>query len=254
MLAVSRAVVALITVLAGTEPVHAECSSRQIEEGCSEGQFVEINGISLYYEVRGQGEPLLLLHGGGGSAEGFNPILPEWTQYFRVITPDSRAQGRSSDTSEPLSYRLMVSDMIGLLDQMQIKSAYVGGHSDGASIALHMAIYHPERVRALLLGAGDLSVDGLSGSFWDATANMKFPERLETWWKTRSRPTDDELRSIRAPTLFVIGKREPFVKRDHLAWQYGMIPDAEVVWLPNVGHNALARPDALKAFLGFIND
>jgi len=143
------------------------CSPWEIEEGCSEGEVLQINGISLYYEVYGQGEPLLLLHGGGGSAENFNLMLPELAEHFQVITPDSPAQGRSTDTDQPLSHRQMVDDMIGLLDSLGIDSAYVGGWSDQASIAIHMAIYHPERVRALLLTPVDLSSDALTDVFWE---------------------------------------------------------------------------------------
>jgi pimeloyl-ACP methyl ester carboxylesterase len=69
------------------------------------GQYLALNGISLSYEVHGVGEPLLLLHGGGGSAAHFERMLPELTQHFQVITPDSRAQGRSTDSEQPLSYR-----------------------------------------------------------------------------------------------------------------------------------------------------
>ncbi|MCP5113076.1 MAG: alpha/beta fold hydrolase, partial [bacterium] len=117
------------------------CSLWKTEPECSEGESIQVNGISLYFEMRGQGEPLLLLHGGGGSGEHFNLMLPELTKHFRVITPDGRAQGRSTDSNEPLSYRLMAADMAALLDSLDIDSAFVGGWSDGAAIAIHLAIY-----------------------------------------------------------------------------------------------------------------
>ena len=80
--------------------------------------------------MRGEGEPLLLLHGGGGSAEHFNAMLPELSELYQIITPDTRAQGRSSDTDEPMSYRQFADDMVTLLDSLGIASAYV---ADGAT-------------------------------------------------------------------------------------------------------------------------
>jgi pimeloyl-ACP methyl ester carboxylesterase len=236
------------------EVEESACSLWTTESRCSEGTHVRLNGISLYYEARGHGEPLLLLHGGGGSAEHFNLMLPELTKHYRVITPDSRAQGRSTHTGEPLSYRGMAEDMAALLDSLGMDSAYVGGWSDGAAIALHLAIYHPERVRALLLTPVDLSPDGLSDLYWEETRQLEFPGELETWWRTRSRPTDAEMSGIGVPTLFVIGEQEQYVKLDHIAWQYRSIPGAEVVWIPGADHMLVTRPDAVnEAFLSFLN-
>lgn len=229
------------------------CSPWTIESRCSEGMHLQINGMTLYYEIHGQGEPLLLMHGAGGSAENFNLMLPQLIKHYRVITPDSRAQGRSTDTEEPLSYRIMVEDMIALLDSLDIETAYVGGWSDGAAIAIHMAIYYPDRVRALLLTPVDLSSEGLSDLYWEETTQFEFPAKLETWWRTRPKPTDDELSGIHAPAIFVIGEKEQYVKLDHVAWQYESIPGAEVVWIPDADHMLVAKPDEVnKAFLSFL--
>lgn len=235
-------------------PEVSSCSLWEIKEQCSEGEVFKINDISLYYEIDGQGEPLLLLHGGGGSAEHFNLMLPELRQHYRVITPDSRAHGRSTDTLEPLSYRQMAADMIGLLDSLKLVSAYVGGWSDGASIALHMAIYYPDRVRALLLTPVDLSSEGLTDLFWEDTKEMNFPEKLEKWWRTRLPPSQKELSGIKVPTLFVIGKEEQYVKLEHVKWQYQSIPGAEVVWITDADHILITKPAAVNmAFLSFLN-
>ena len=230
-----------------------KCGLWEVVSRCSDGERLKVNGISLYYEVHGQGEPLLLMHGAGGSAENFNLMLPELSKHYRVITPDTRAQGRSTDADGPVSYRGMVEDMIALLDALEIDSAYVGGWSDGAAIALHMAIYHPTRVRALLLTPVDLSPDGLVDSYWEETEQHAFPEKLVTWWRTRAGPTEQELVGISIPTLFVIGKEEQYVKPEHLAWQYQSIPGAEVVWIPSVDHMLVTKPDAVsEAFLSFL--
>ena len=108
----------------GIEADDPTCGLWTIEPRCSEGIHLQVNDISLYYEARGQGEPLLLLHGGGGSAEHFNFMLAGLAERYRVITPDSRTHGRSTDAEEPLSYRIMVEDMVALLDSLNINSAY----------------------------------------------------------------------------------------------------------------------------------
>lgn len=233
-----------------------KCESTEIEKGCSEGKYLNINGISLYYEVRGSGEPLLLLHYGAGSAENFNPLHPNLTSHFQVITPDSRAQGRSSDSEEPLSYRLMVDDMITLMDSLGIDSAYVGGASDGAAIAIHMAIHHPERVRALILGAVDLSSDALTDVFWEEVKQYDIPEKLATlWYETRISPTKEQLAEIDAPTLLLIGEEEQYIKFEHIAWQANSIPNATEVWIPEADHFVFTtHPNKVSsAILSFLN-
>lgn len=246
-------IVAATNVLSQDKP---KCESAEIEKGCSEGKYLNVNGISLYYEARGSGEPLLLMHFGAGSAENFNPILPELTRHYRVITPDSRAQGRSTDTEEPLSYRLMVDDMITLMDSLGIDSAYVGGGSDGAAIAIHMAINHPERVRALILGVVDLSSDALTDVFWEEIEQYDIPEKLSTlWYETRISPTKEQLAGIEAPTLFLIGEEEQYIKFEHIAWQANTIPNATEVWIPEADHFAfMTHPDIVsKAIISFLN-
>ena len=218
------------------------------------GSVLEINGIQLYYKIHGHGEPLLLLHGGGGSAEHFEHMLPELARHFQVLTPDSRAQGRSTDTSQPLSYRQMVEDMIGLLDALGIDTAYVGGWSDGAAIAMHIAIYYPERVRALLLTPVDLSAEALTDEFWKESEQWELPEKLVTWWQTRVSPTEEELQGIRAPTLIVAGENEQFIKREYFVRWQEVIPNAETVWIADTDHFlVINKPDQVnQAIISFL--
>jgi pimeloyl-ACP methyl ester carboxylesterase len=218
------------------------------------GAFLPVNGIRLYYEVHGQGEPLLLLHGGGGSADHFAQMVPELAQHFRVITPDTRAHGRSTDTADPLSYRQMVDDMVGLLDALAVPSAHVGGWSDGASIALHMALYAPERVRTLLLTPVDLSADALTDVFWEDAKQWQFPEKLIQWWRTRVAPTEEELASISAPTLILAGVNEQYIKHATFQRWSEVIPNAELRWLLDTDHAlVLTKPaEVNQAIVSFV--
>ena len=109
-------------------------------------------------------------------------------------------------------------------------------------------------MRALLLTPVDLFSEALTDVFWEDAKQGNYPEKLEMWWRTRSPPTERELSGIRAPTLFVIGEEEQYVKLDHVAWQYQSIPGAEVVWIPDADHLLVEKPDEVnQVFLSFLN-
>ncbi len=124
------------------------------------GKYAEVNGIKVYYEIYGKGEPLLLLHGNGGSIAGFSSQIPELATHFEVIAVDSRAQGKSSDANVEITYALMASDMSALIDALHLGSVYVVGWSDGGNIGLELALAHPEQVKKLVtFGANYTHVD-----------------------------------------------------------------------------------------------
>lgn len=107
------------------------------------GKYQPVNSIRLYYETYGQGPPLLLLHGNGGSLEAFRKNIPYFAKRYRVIAVDSRAQGKSVDLSDTLSFEQMADDFAALLTSLRIDSAYVVGWSDGGIDALLLAMRHP---------------------------------------------------------------------------------------------------------------
>ena len=107
------------------------------------GRYAEVNGIELYYEIYGEGQPLVVLHGNGGSIADFSMHYPYFIENnYKVIAIDSRAQGRSGDSEEELTYMLMASDVNALLDKLNLDSVYIWGHSDGAIIGLILAFYY----------------------------------------------------------------------------------------------------------------
>jgi pimeloyl-ACP methyl ester carboxylesterase len=110
------------------------------------------NGIELYYEEFGSGEPLLLVMGWGGNAAAWKPQIPGLAEHFRVIAFDTRGVGRSSAPDTPYSSKAMAADAAGLLDALAIPSAHVFGISMGGMIAQELALRHPDRVDALILG------------------------------------------------------------------------------------------------------
>ena len=123
----------------------------QINYGSNEqaGKYADVNGIKVYYEIYGAGEPLLLLHGQGGSIQTFLLQIPELSKHFKVIAVDSRAQGKSTDSDKEITYALMASDMSALMDKLNLTSAHVVGWSDGGNTGLIMAVKYPAYVNIL---------------------------------------------------------------------------------------------------------
>jgi len=113
---------------------------------------VSANGIDIYYEQHGAGEPLLLIMGWGGNAASWHPQLPGLAERFRVTAFDNRGVGRTSAPHEPYTTNQMAGDALGLMDGLGIDRAHVFGISMGGMIAQELALAHPERVGALILG------------------------------------------------------------------------------------------------------
>jgi pimeloyl-ACP methyl ester carboxylesterase len=112
---------------------------------------VQVNGIEIYYEVRGSGEPLLLIAGFACDLTIWSLVAPSLASKYRVITFDNRGVGRSSAPDRPYSIQQMAEDASGLLDQLDLRQAHVAGHSMGGQIAQELALTHPEKVRSLML-------------------------------------------------------------------------------------------------------
>ncbi|HET6227764.1 MAG TPA: alpha/beta hydrolase [Bacteroidia bacterium] len=123
------------------------------------GKYAKVNGINLYYEVYGEGKPLVILHGNGGSIENAEPHLEFFMKKYKVIAIDTRGQGKSIDNTSELTYDLMASDINELLEQLNIDSAYVWGHSDGAILSLILAMDYPKKVKKAIAYAANLIPD-----------------------------------------------------------------------------------------------
>ena len=113
--------------------------------------YLDVNGLSLYYEEHGEGEPLILLHGGLGSGEMFGPVLQELASHRRVILPDLEAHGRTAEAGRPLRFETMADDIASLTRHLCLDQADVLGYSLGGGAALRLAIQHPALVRRLVL-------------------------------------------------------------------------------------------------------
>jgi pimeloyl-ACP methyl ester carboxylesterase len=126
----------------------------------AQGHYASVNGLSIYYEVHGTGEPLILLHGGVAGLEMFGPNLPALAKTHRVIAVDLQGHGRTADIDRPLRFELMSDDIAALITHLRLKKVDVMGYSVGGGVALQLAIRHPEVVRKLVLVSTPFKRDG----------------------------------------------------------------------------------------------
>ncbi len=153
---------ALATPLAAPLAAHAQTEPAAAAQPAPvRSGTVEIAGIAYYYEIRGQGEPLLLLHGGLGSIDMFTPILPALAAGRQVIAVDLQGHGRTPLGTRPIAIEPMGNDMNVLLDKLGYKQVDVMGYSMGAGVAFQLAAQHPDRVRRLALVSMTLSTAGI---------------------------------------------------------------------------------------------
>lgn len=229
-------------------------------------------GLTLAVEEGGDphGQPLLLLHNACSTFRAtWGRVLEPLAVRFRLIGPDMRGHGGSTNPSGRLDLREMADDMAALLDQMGIPSAHVLAFSGGASTALYLAIRHRERVRSMVLVGSHYTVRGLrtrGDAFWD-------PERVRreepAWWaamvrwhgsaerveallrgwqeEDRYRPdlTPNDLRAIAVPTLLLIGENDRITPIEQTIEMARRMPRARLVIFPQTGHDVVReRPEA----------
>jgi pimeloyl-ACP methyl ester carboxylesterase len=122
--------------------------------------YALVNGLNLYYESHGTGEPLILLHGGLGATEMFGEVLPLLSKTRRVIAVDLQAHGRTADIDRPMTFEAMADDIAALMKHLEIERADVMGYSLGGGVALRIAVRHPDMVRKLVLVSIAFKLDG----------------------------------------------------------------------------------------------
>ncbi|GAB4069324.1 hypothetical protein GCM10028777_30830 [Angustibacter speluncae] len=125
------------------------------------GAYADVNGISLYHEVHGEGVPLVLLHGGLMSGEGFDHLLPALTERHQVVLVDLQGHGRTADVDRPLSTQTMADDVAALVEHLGLGQVDVVGYSLGGGVALQVAVRHPQVVRRLVMCSVNLTHDAI---------------------------------------------------------------------------------------------
>jgi len=210
------------------------------------GHYATVNGIQLYYETYGNGSPLVLLHGNGGSIEAFRNQIPFFEKHFRVIAIDSRLQGKSGGSADTLSYEMMASDFCALLDQLNIDSAYVLGWSDGGINGLIMAMTCPEKVKMLAVSGANTVPDSTAFAYTDILGMRNFVGNDTTADKTAAtlfnmiltQPNIPfaALSQIRCPVLVMAGDHD-LIKPEHTLKIFQSIPQASLCIFPDSRHD-----------------
>lgn len=191
--------------------------------------YAPANGLEMYYEDHGSGDPLVLLHGAYMTVDMFGPFLPGIAEVRRVIAPEARGHGRTADVEGPITYPQMADDVAALLRQLEIERADVIGYSMGGATAVQVAIRHPELVRRLVVISAGFSSDAAPAEaqamFEQITPEMfagspleeayqrlapnpeDFPKLVEKITALDTTPFDckDDIPGISAPTLIVVG-------------------------------------------------
>ncbi len=225
---------------------------------------IEVNGIELFYRQAGEGTPLLLLHGFFNSSEQWTPYLDDLTADFRVIVPDMRGHGRSTNPSGQFSHRQYAQDVYALLDALGITTFRAVGYASGGMVLLHMATQQPHRIQAMSLwGAApylteECRANQRSVSFeqverdspgWLDFIRKQHPggdnqiRTLLQYYRTMGETYDDmnftpdHLSTITAPTQILHGDRDARFPIEIPLTLYQSIPHASLMILPNTPYS-----------------
>jgi len=227
------------------------------------GQTATINDIEMYYEIRGEGEPLVLLHGGGGVGANWELIFKEPPAGYRLVIPDLRGHGGSTNPSKSFTFKQVALDVFALLDHLGIERFKAIGLSLGAKTLLHMATQQPNRVEAMVLVSAtpyfpdqaralmrQLSSDNHSEAEWEQMRqwHKHGDEQIKQLWTLMSALKDSYddmnftppyLSTITARTLIVHGDRDPLYPVSLALEMYQAIPGSYLWVVPNGGHGPI---------------
>jgi pimeloyl-ACP methyl ester carboxylesterase len=225
------------------------------------GNYANVNGLKMYYEVHGDGFPLVLIHGGGSTiGTTFGRILPELAKSHRVIAVELQAHGHTADIDRPLSFEQDADDVAALLAQLGIPEADIFGFSNGASTTLQIAMRHPVLARRIVVASTMYRKDGAYQWLWDSFGHIDYDEMpreladayLQINPDTAALHTmidrdvarmrsfrdisEEDIASIQAPALIIVGDHE-VVRPEHAVAMYRAMQHATLMILPG-GHGA----------------
>ena len=238
--------------------------------------YVSVNGLEMYYEVHGTGQPLVLLHGAFSAiGTSFGRLLPELARSRQVIGLELQAHGHTADIDRPLSLEGMADDVAAAIKQLGFERADIFGYSTGAAVALHTVIRHPEVVRKLILASVTYTLSGIHPGLMEGLGNMT-PEMMhgspwhEEYLRIAPHPEDfdklfvkktqmdrqikdipdESIRAIPSPTLLIVGDSD-LVRPEHAVEMFRLLgggvfgdtpaglPDSQLAILPGTSHVSL---------------
>jgi pimeloyl-ACP methyl ester carboxylesterase len=249
--------------------------------------YVPVNGLNMYYEIHGTGQPLVLLHGAFSAiGTSFGQVLPELAKSRQVVAFELQGHGRTADIDRPLSLEGMAEDVAAALKELRIESADVFGYSTGAAVSLRLAISHPDLVRKLVIASVTYNLGGVHPGLMDGLAEMKAEMMFGSPWheeymRIAPNPEDfgtlfakktqmdkemqdlpaEAIQAIKAPTLLIIGDSD-LVRPEHAVEMFRLLgggvfgdtpaglPNSQLAVLPGTSHvTVVNRADLLLAII-----
>ena len=223
--------------------------------------YSEVNGIKMYYEIYGQGKPLVLIHGGGSTIQTtFGRVIPLFSKDRQLICVELQAHGRTGDRNTPISFEQDADDVAALLKNLNINKADIFGFSNGGNTALQIAIRHPEICNKVVAGSVLLKRDGTFPQFWEFMKNGTFEQMPQQYKEAFIKVTpdstklitmyqkcadrvinlkdfsDDQIKSIKAPVLLINGDQD-VASAEHMVAMTKLIPNCKLAIIPG-GHGA----------------
>jgi len=232
--------------------------------------YAPVNGLQMYYEVHGEGRPLVLLHGGLMTIDlSFGDLIPPLAASRQVIATELQGHGRTADIDRDIELGYLASDVVGLLDHLGIAEADVLGFSLGGGVVMQLTLDHPDRVGRIIVASISYATDGFHEEITDparhATSTRMpteadFNEMRAAYARLAPDPghfdvfaakasqaaanlkgwTVDELAGITAPALLVFGDHD-FIRLEHAVEMHGLIPGAQLAVLPHARHMDVMR-------------
>lgn len=224
--------------------------------------------IRHYYIEKGQGRPLILLHGNGESCDYFKGQIDVFAAYYHVYAIDTRGHGKTPRGDQPFTIRQFAEDLLGFMEVHRLEKAHILGFSDGGNIALVFALKYPERVDRLILNGANLDPSGVEDPIqrWiedeyaraksSAAASEADRRRAELFGLMVHEPdiAPSELAAVRIRTLVIAGT-EDIIKRSHTELIAESLPDSKLVLIEGGHFIATEKPEAFnRAVLDFLNE
>jgi pimeloyl-ACP methyl ester carboxylesterase len=226
-------------------------------ENQAAGHTLQVNGIPLYYEIYGEGEPMLLIHPNGGSIHSMAPQIEFFAKKYKVIAADSRGFGKSPIGEGKLTYESMTADLEALLEHLDIKKEIIIGWSDGGIIGLLMAIDHPDRIAKLAVMGANLNPEGVNewaliwvGKQTQSLAKMREENPGSAELKDMAQVLDlmenqphiplADLAKITSPVLVMAGDKD-IIRTEHTLQIFEALPHAQMCIFPGATHQISHR-------------
>ncbi|MCA6067046.1 alpha/beta hydrolase [Chryseobacterium sp. RG1] len=222
------------------------------------GKFADVNGIKMYYETYGEGEPLLMLHGNGQSISAFMNQVDDFSKKYKVIIVDCRERGKSTyDKTKELTFDIQVEDLKQFLDKQNIKKVKILGWSDGGILAILMALKYPDLIDKIACSGANIFPEGLKdeemkdlkqslAQLIKENKDHKNDVYIDLYNLDLKYPNlkYEDLKAIQCPSLIMAGDKD-VIKTEHTVKIAESIPKGQLAIIPNSTHSVVVEKPEL---------